>query len=67
MKDFEEKGMPEILQKSSKTRDGFIAILDCQNNTERALFLVENRQLKRSFQRMFIALSCLRFVNKCSS
>ena len=35
IKDFEEKGMPEILQKLSKTGDRFTAISDLQNRAER--------------------------------
>ena len=48
IKDFEEKGMPEILKKSSKTRVQFTAISDLQNNVEHVLFQVGNRQLSRS-------------------
>ena len=36
-KDYEEKGMPEILKESSKTEDRFTAIPDLQNNEERVL------------------------------
>ena len=41
--------MPEILKKSSKTGDKFTAISDLQNNEERVLFQVGNRQLNRKF------------------
>ena len=37
--------MPEILKKSSKTRDQFTAFSDPQNNEERVLFQARNRQL----------------------
>ena len=49
IKDFEEKGMPEILKKSSKTRDRFTATSDLQNNVERVLFQAGNRQLSQKF------------------
>ena len=39
--------MPEILKKSSKIGDQFTAISDLQNNVERVLFQVRNRQLSR--------------------
>ena len=37
--------MPEILKKLSKTGDQFTAISDLQNNEERVLLQVGNRQL----------------------
>ena len=37
--------MPEILQKSSKTRDQFRAISDLQNNEEHVLFQAGNTGL----------------------
>ena len=46
---FEENGMPEILNKSSKARDQFAAITDLQNNVERVLFQAGNWQLSRRF------------------
>ena len=49
VKDFEEKGMPEILKKSSKTGDRFAATSDLQNNVERVLFQAGNRQLSQKF------------------
>ena len=49
MKDFEEKGMSEILKKSSKTGDRFTVISDLQNNEERVWFQPGNRQLSRKF------------------
>ena len=49
MKDFEENGMPEILNKSSKIGDQFTAISDLQDNEERVLFQVGNRQLNQKF------------------
>ena len=47
MKDFAGNGMPEIIEKSAKTRDLFTAISDLQNNEERVLFQAGNRQLSR--------------------
>ena len=49
IKDFEEKGMPEILKKSSKTGDQSTAISDLQSNVERALPQAGNRQLSQKF------------------
>ena len=43
-------GKPEIPKKSSKTRDRFTGILDLQNNEERVLSQVGNRQLSQEFQ-----------------
>ena len=37
--------MLEILKKSSKTGDRFLAVSDLQNNEERVLFQTGNRQL----------------------
>ena len=53
IKDFEEKGMSEILKKSSKTGDQFTAISDLQNNEERVLFQAGNDNSVESFQRNF--------------
>ena len=44
-----EKGKPEILKKSSKTRDQFTATSDFQYSEERVLFQAGNRQLSRQF------------------
>ena len=41
--------MPEILKKSSKTGDRFTTTSDLQNNVERVLFHVGNRQLSQKF------------------
>ena len=41
--------MPEILKESSKTGDQFTAISDLQDNEERVLFQVGNRQLSGKF------------------
>ena len=49
IKDFEEKSMPEILKRSSKTGDQFTDISDLRNNEERVLFQAGNRQLSRKF------------------
>ena len=49
IKDFNEKGKPEILQKLSKTREQFTAISDLQNNEELVLFQAGNRQLSQNF------------------
>ena len=54
IKDFEEKGMSEVLKKASKTGDRFTAISDLQNNVERVLFLAGNSNSVKSFQRKFI-------------
>ena len=35
---FDEKGMPEIIKKSSKAGDQFTTILDLQNNEEHVYF-----------------------------
>ena len=44
-----ERGMPEILNKSSKTGDRFTAILDLQKNEERVSFQAGNTQLNHKF------------------
>ena len=49
IKDFEENGMPEILEKSSETRDQFTAISDLQNNEKRVLFQAGRRQISQKF------------------
>ena len=49
MKDFEEKGMPDILKKSSKTQDRFTSISDLQKNVDGVLFQAGNRQLSQKF------------------
>ena len=49
MKDFEGKGMPEILKKLSKTGDRFTAISDLQSNEEHVLFRAGNRQLRQKY------------------
>ena len=46
IKDFEKK---DILRKSSEIGDQFTAISVLQNNEERVLFQVGNRQLSRKF------------------
>ena len=49
IRDFEEKGMPEMVKKSSKTWDRFTAISDLQNSNERVSVQPGNRQLSRKF------------------
>ena len=49
IKDFEAKGILEILRKLSKTGDRFTAITDLQGKEERALFQSRNRQLSQKF------------------
>ena len=49
IKDFDEKGMTDILKKSSKTWDRFTAIPDLQNNEEHVLFQAGNSQLSQKF------------------
>ena len=44
-----EKGIPEILKKSSKTGDRFTAISDLQNNVRCVLFMAGNTQLSQKF------------------
>ena len=44
-----ERGKPEILKRASKTGHRFTAILDPQNNEERATFQARNRQLSKHF------------------
>ena len=53
IKDFEEKGMSEILKKLSKTGDQFTAISYLENNEERVLFQARNGNSVESFQRNF--------------
>ena len=45
IKDFEAKGMQEILKQSSKTGHRFTAISNLQNNEERVSFQTGNKQL----------------------
>ena len=54
--------MPEILKKSSKTGDQWTAISDLQNNVERVLLQVGNRQLSRRFSERarYLRYSCLK-------
>ena len=64
MKDFEEKGIPEILKKSSKTGDRFTVISDLQNNEEHALFRAGNRQVSQKFLGKFIVPRYIKIGNK---
>ena len=48
-REFEKKGMREILKKSSKTGDRFTAVSDLKNNEERVLFQAANRQRSQKF------------------
>ena len=43
--DFEAKGILEILKKSSKAGDRFAAVSDLQNNDERVVLEIGNREL----------------------
>ena len=54
IKDFEEKGISEILKNSSETGDRFTSISDLKNNLECVLFQTRNRHSLKSFQRKFI-------------
>ena len=49
IKDFEGKGKPEILKKSSKTRGSIYSHFRSSNNEEHALFQAGNRQLSQKF------------------
>ena len=51
IKDFEENGKLEVLEKSSKRGDRFTAISDLQKNEERAFFQAGNRELIRKFSK----------------
>ena len=70
MKDFDEKGKPEILKKSPKTGDRFRTTSDLQNNEENALFhtgiTLGIESSFRSFQRKFKVPRYLRIGTKCS-
>ena len=49
VKDFEEKGMPENLKKSSKTGGRVSTTSDLYNNPKRVLFQAGNRQISQKF------------------